>query len=109
MSGRIPSSLRTALGDDATFGVIELLNAEHNDWSEDVLTTASDRFERRLTQEAALIRQDMQRSLQDGLGAIRADLANARVEMLRWSFVFWIGQVAAVAAVFAFIVRATGR
>jgi hypothetical protein len=109
MAGRIPAALRTTLGDDATFGLIELLDAEHKDWSEDVLITATDRFERRLTHEAGLLRQDFQRSLQNELGAIRSDLANARVEMLRWSFVFWIGQVAAIAALLAFMLRVTGH
>jgi hypothetical protein len=109
MSGRIPAAVRTVLGDDGTFGLIELLDSEHKDWSEDVLITATDRFERRLTHEAGLLRQDFQHALQDGLAGIRADLANARVEMLRWSFVFWIGQVAAVAALLAFMLRSAGH
>jgi hypothetical protein len=70
-----------------------------------VLITATDRLERRLAHEVGLLRQDFQRSLQD----IRTDIASARVEMLRWSFAFWIGQVAAVGALLAFMLRATGR
>ena len=106
---RMPASVREKLGDEGTFGLIELLDAEQKDWSDRMLTTAADRFERRLTEETGLLRQDFHRTLNDGLGAIRADLANARVEMLRWSFVFWIGQVAAVAALLAFLLRTTGR
>jgi len=107
--GRIPSTLRTHLGDDGTFGLVELLESEQKNWSESVLITATDRFERRLTQEVGLLRQDFQKSLQDGLGGIRSDLANARVEMLRWSFAFWIGQVATIAALLAFMLRAAGH
>ena len=106
---RIPTALRTQLSDEGTFGLIELLDSEKKDWSEDVLITATDRFERRLTQEVGLLRLDFQRSLQEGLGGIRTELANARVEMLRWSFAFWVGQVAAIAALLAFMLRATGR
>jgi hypothetical protein len=98
MVSRIPATLRTTLGDDATFGLIELLDKEHKDWSEDVLITATDRFERRLTHECALMRQDMQRSQQD----IRAEIASTRIELLRWSFAFWIGQVAVLAAMLRF-------
>ena len=108
-SGRIPANLRTKLGDDATFGLIELLSAEEKEWSDRMLTSATERFERRLTQEISLLRQDFHQSLDDGLAGIRTELANVRVEMLRWSFVFWIGQVAAVAALLAFMLRASGR
>ena len=104
--GRVPAVVRTRLGDDATFGLVELLDAERKDWSEQVLMTATDRFERRLTQEIGLLRHEFHTSLQEGLAAIRAELATARVETLRWSFVFWIGQVAAVAALLAFMLRA---
>jgi hypothetical protein len=108
-SGRIPASLRTKLGDDATFGLVELLSAEEKDWSDRMLTSATERFERRLTQEISLLRQDFHQSLNEGLAGIRTELATVRVEMLRWSFVFWIGQVAAVAALLALMLRASGR
>jgi hypothetical protein len=105
MSGRrIPASLRTALGDEGTFGLIELLDSEQKDWSEKMLTTASDRFEKRLTQEMGGLRQE----LHDGVGAIRAELGSVRVEILRWSFAFWIGQVAAIGALMALMLRTAG-
>src|SRR4051812_18826683 len=91
---RIPAAVRPKLGDDATFGLIELLDTEKKDWSEHVLLTASDRFERRLTHEVSLLRQDFSSALHEGLAAIRSEMATTKVEILRWSFVFWIGQVA---------------
>jgi hypothetical protein len=90
----VPGSVRQQLGDETTFGLIELLDSEQKDWSDRMLTMTADMFERRLTEQVGLLRQD---------------IADARVEMLRWSFVFWIGQVAAVAALLAFMLRATGR
>ena len=108
-SRKIPANLRTRLGDDATFGLVELLSAEEKDWSDRMLTSATERFERRLTQEISLLRQDFHQSLNEGLAGIRTELATVRVEMLRWSFVFWIGQVAAVAALLALMLRASGR
>jgi hypothetical protein len=36
---------------------------------------------------------------------VRQELSTTRVDMLRWSFVFWIGQVAAIAALLAFMLR----
>jgi hypothetical protein len=103
MARRIPAALRTRLEDDATFGLIELLASEHRDWSEQVLNTASDRFERRLAQESAALRTDINKALTDGLTAIRQECATARLDMLKWSFVFSIGQVAAIAGMLAFM------
>ena len=102
---RIPAALRTRIGDDATFGLIELLDIERKDWSEQVLGVASDRFERRLTEEISAIRGE----LHDGLASVRQELATTRVETLRWSFLFWVGQVAAMAGLLAFMFRLTGR
>jgi hypothetical protein len=35
--------------------------------------------------------------------ALRVEMATARVNLLRWSFAFWIGQFAAVTAMMAFM------
>jgi hypothetical protein len=94
MAGRIPAALRAHLGNDATFGLIELLETERKDWSQQVLSTAADRFERRLAEELSRLRHE-----------ITQELVTTRVDMLKWSFVFWIGQVAAMAGLLAFMLR----
>ena len=104
-SGRIPSALRIKLGDDATFGLIETLDSEQKDWSERVLATATDRFEVRLTQETGLLRREFHAAFE----TLRADIAASKVEILRWSFLFWIGQVAAIAALMSLMLRASGH
>lgn len=105
VQGRIPAAVRARLGDDATFGLIELLDSEERNWSEHVLTTASDRFERRLTQEVGVLRHEFHASFQE----LRSEIASTKIEILRWSFLFWIGQVAAIAALLSFMLRAAGR
>lgn len=77
--------------------------------SEQLLATATDRFERRLSEEVLKLR--------DGDSAIRLEIANLRVDMveqfaasriqsearhhdlLKWALVFWVGQAAAVAGI----------
>jgi hypothetical protein len=98
---RIPVALRARLGDEATFGLIELFDSERKDWSEHVLCVAADRFERRLTEEISALRVEVH----DGLSSVRQELATTRVEMLKWSFLFWVGQVAAMAGLLAFMLR----
>ena len=79
------------------------------DREHELLATATDRFERRLSEEAAKLR--------DGDSAIRLEIANLRVDMaeqfaaarihteaqhhelLKWALVFWVGQSAAVAGI----------
>jgi hypothetical protein len=101
MGSRTPAALRKQLGDDATFGLIELLDAERRDWSEQVLSTATDRFERRLTEEmSALLR-----GMADMKVGLREEIANTRVEILRWSFLFWISEVAVLASLLAYMLR----
>lgn len=89
---RWPLALRQHLGDD---GVAALLAAQ-KEWKEDVLTTATDRFERRLVEECAKLRIE--------IGTFRADLVaqitSTRAEILRWSFAFWVGQMAAIVGLF---------
>ena len=94
MAGRIPAAVRARLGDDATFGLIELLETERREVGETVLATASDRFERQMAEEFARFRKD-----------VVTELSNTRVDMLKWSFLFWIGQVAAVAGLLSLMLR----
>jgi hypothetical protein len=114
--GRVPAALRARLGDDATFGLIELLDTERRDWEEQVLSVAADRFERRLTEEVSALRVEVRQALHDGLASVRHDmnegltavrqeLSTTRVEMLKWSFLFWAGQIAAIAGLLAFMLR----
>lgn len=79
-----------------------------------LLATASDRFERRLSEEAATLREsDSQTRLE--IASLRVTMteqfAAARVhsearhhELLKWSLVFWVGQVAVFAGLLSAIV-----
>lgn len=93
---------------------------------QNTLSVAAERFERRLGEELGAVRVEMAREfsavrveaaregaglraeLATGFGAARVDLAATRAELLKWSFLVWIGQVAAVSAIMAFLLRALG-
>ena len=91
---RIPAPLRERLGHDATLGLVETFEIEKRKWGEDVLSLAAERYERRLTEQVSSLRIEMHQSL-----------ATLRVELLTWSFLFWVGQVAAMAGLLAFMLR----
>jgi hypothetical protein len=91
---RVSIALVQRLGHEATNGLLDLLQREKNDWSEQLLNVAVERFERRLTEEVSGLRIDMVR-----------ELRTAHVEMFKWSFLFWIGQVAVMVGVLGFVLR----
>lgn len=62
------------------------------EWRDDVLTQATQRFEFRLQSELAAFRVD-----------VTKEFAAMRVENLRWSFTFWITQLAAIAALLTYM------
>lgn len=84
---------------------------------DNLLTAATDRFERRLSAEIGAVRvtkveQDSatRQSVATEIAGLRVEMcdrfADARVhteaqhrELIKWAFVFWVGQVAAVAGI----------
>ena len=79
----VPAPLRDKLHDAASDALTGMFADAHR--------LATESFERRLTDE---------------VGKLRLDISNLRFELLKWSFLFWIGQVAALTAVFSLLLRA---
>jgi hypothetical protein len=77
---------------------MELLDAREIVWSDRVLSIAAERYERRLSEEIAGLRVALTREIYD-----------LRAEVLKWAFLLWVGQFAAVAGLLAFMFRVTGR
>lgn len=67
------------------------------DRDEQLLQTATDRFERRLAEEIGNLRVDMA----NGFGGLRAEMIERNHELLKWALVFWVTQLAAIAALLA--------
>jgi hypothetical protein len=87
----VPVAVRRKLGDDASEGLVEMFGLYHQ--------LTSERFERRLAEEISGLRLEMHQ----GFSAIRQEMAVTHVAWLRWSFLFWIGQVAAIAGLLGFM------
>ena len=80
---------------------------------DDLLSAATDRFERRLAEEIGQLRVDMveqgsdlrlevsklRSDMNEQFGSMKADAAARHVELLKWALVFWVGQAASVAAI----------
>lgn len=100
-TNRVPLSLRERLGDEGTAGLVELFEEHGSKWTADVISVVSDRFERRLVEEASKLRVEMAH----GFAALRQEMAQHRVELLKWAFLFWVGQLFAVASLTALLIR----
>ena len=94
----------------------EVINDAGKQWKDDVLAVTVERFERRLGVEIGALRIDMAKEfasvrtdMAKEFAAVRTEMARelGRVEntLLKWSFLFWIGQVAAIAAIGSFVIR----
>ena len=87
---------------------------------EDLLTTATDRFERRLAEECGKLRTEigdlrvdtltqgtgirlemarLRLDMSEQFGGVKLDAETKHRELLKWALVFWAGQAASVAAI----------
>jgi hypothetical protein len=114
--GAAVRALRERLGNEAMADLQTFVENAGRQAKEEMLSVAGERFERRLADEVGALRIDMAKEFADvkvALACTRADvkaeLALSRAEVLKWSFLFWIGQVAAVGAVLAFLLRTIGQ
>ncbi len=111
----IPPALRDRLGPDATAGLLELLAQPQPTWKADVIEAVTDRFERRLVEETSKLRIEMAQGfaalrheisdLRQELTAMRQAMTLDRFELLKWVFLFWVGQFFATASLAVFLVR----
>jgi hypothetical protein len=131
-------ALREKLGEDGMEGLQNFVDDAGQRWKDEVLSLAGERFNRRLGDEIgafrvevarefgavrvematefAAVRGEMAREFAAVRGemtkefaAIRTELAAKEVSLLRWSFVFWVGQLAAMTGMMAFLLRTIGR
>ena len=73
----VPEVLRDKLGPEGAQALVELLNRTSQRTRDDVLVFVEERFERRL--------------------------AEVRTDLVRWMFIFWVGQIGAILGIlFAF-------
>ena len=115
--------LREKHGEDAIGGLQALVDDAGRRWKEDVLVLVAERFDRRLGEEIGALRLDMAKEF----GAVRVDtakevaavrvemaamrtdlrseLATTRFSILKWSFLFWVGQLAAMTGIMALLLR----
>jgi hypothetical protein len=123
----IPLALRSQLGPQGTLGLVTVFERVRPEWANDVIAISTERFERRLAEEVAILRvaiaqteanlrvaiaeqamrteSTLRQELQAIEKSLGSDVAAFRADLFKWSFVFWIGQVLAIAGIVGVMLR----
>lgn len=87
-----PVELRQRLGDAGSVALADVLDDRDH-----VLTSiVTERFEHRLTEECGKLSAEMTILRAELRADFRIGLADVRADFIKWSFIFWIGQVVTV-------------
>jgi hypothetical protein len=108
----VPSELRQRLGEGGTSGLVQVFETARGEWAADVVGLALERFERRLVEELSVLRVETARgnaTLREEVArecaTVRREIADNRVELIKWSFLFWVGQVIAIVGLVGAMLR----
>lgn len=89
----VPAPLRERLGDAGSDGLVTMFSEVHR--------LGEERLDRRIAEVSA--RFDAR--LAEELSKIRLEMASLRFDVVKWSFLFWIGQVAVLVSVLSWMLR----
>ena len=78
----VPAAVHKELPAPAVEGLVDMFGDAHR--------LAAESFDRRLAEET---------------GKLRLDFAEMKVELLKWSFLFWLGQVAVIAGMIGLMLQ----
>jgi hypothetical protein len=78
----VPEPVRERLGDAGSDGLVMMFADAHR--------IATESFERRLAEE---------------MSKMRLEMATLKFDILKWNFLFWIGQLAAMTAILGIMLR----
>ena len=93
----VPPPLREKLGDAGSEGLVMMFAEAHRlgvESSNRTVREAEERFKHHLNEELSKFRVEMIQQMSD-----------LRVDVLRWNFLFWIGQLAATIGILSFLLR----
>ena len=109
---RTTAALLEKLGEPAAVDLHDLIEARQLESKEATMTLCAERFERRLVEETSKLRVEMaqgfagvRQEMAQGFSSLRQEIAAGRFDLLKWSFVFWIGQVVAIGGIVGVLLR----
>jgi len=122
-SAAVPVALAERLGESGSAALAEMFEANNRACADAVMTQSAERFERRLVEETSKLRVEMaqmgaslrqemaqlggslRQEIAELRGDLREDIAAGRFELLKWAFLFWVGQVVSVVGLVGLMLR----
>ncbi|MGB7219310.1 MAG: hypothetical protein WBD07_10925 [Vicinamibacterales bacterium] len=112
---KVHGMLAERLGPAASAELVDMLEANNRVCVEHVMTQCTERFERRLVEATSKLQVDMVQlgadlrgemaGLRTEMAGLRTEVAAKRFELLKWAFLFWVGQLVSVVGIIAFMLR----
>ena len=110
----IPKSLRDKLGEDASDGLVQFVNEATKEGRDNLILLAEERYEKRLTEEVGKLDNKLDKRISEEVAKLdkriseevaklRIDMATFKSEIIKWMFLFWIGQLVVIAGLLKFI------
>ena len=93
----VPAPVREKLGDAGSDGLVMMFAEAHRIGTEQLdrrMAEASARFDRKLAEEISKFRVEMLK-----------EMSNLRFDLLKWTFLFWVSQLAAIVAILNVMLR----
>jgi hypothetical protein len=93
----VPGPVREKLGDEGSDGLVMMFAEAHRIGTDQLdrrIAEVSASFEHRLNDELSKFRLEMTRQMSD-----------LRFDLLKWNFLFWVGQLAAIIAILGVMLR----
>jgi hypothetical protein len=100
----VPAPVRDKLGDAGSDGLVMMFAEAHR--------LATDSFQRSLWEGEARFQRSLgeaearfERRLLEETAKLRLDMADLKFDLLKWSFLFWVGQLAVLVLVLSWMLR----
>ncbi|MBI3048860.1 MAG: hypothetical protein HYY76_11195 [Acidobacteria bacterium] len=100
----VPPPVRDKLGDAGSDGLVNMFAEAHRIGVELLdrrFAESNERLDRRMGEISA----SFERRLGEETSKLRLEMASLKFEILKWNFLFWIGQLAAMTAILSVMLR----
>ncbi len=87
----LPKILTDKLTDEGAHASVEILDKVENETQKVTLEIAEEKFEKRLAQ--------LDTKIEKSAAHLEAKIENVRADLIKWMFIFWIGQVTTITAI----------
>ena len=113
----IPKVLRNNLGEEGADAFTQVIREVDMEARKDAISIAEERFERRLTEETGKINEritqeignvneritqeigNINERITKEIGELKTEIAKNKSELIKWMFIFWIGQTGVIVGV----------